>query len=471
MNRILLLLVLFSATSLLNAQNFHYKSSMPFGVSINDAIELNGKYYLVGDIDSVGTQRPYFGILDNSGTLIFDSILNVTGSFVNIHEVNSTLSISSFFTFGTSLYNFFDFQFDTNFAAIPSSVVFGSEILSKSKLINDSTIIYIAQEPPGFINRFTAFVYLQNIPDSSVYANFSVSSNNPLQVYDIISPSPGIYHLFTNSPDSLFSDQVTVHYLNDSLLSYRSEQLTTSYNQFGSTSRIVGPVSAEVVNGSIIVNATADHPTYLNQVNTLDMALIRYDTNYNELSISFTGKTDTSYTTSINSLSVSQSQLFSGGNTISSNPNFDELVLNQHDVLGNVTKSVYYADGTKLKLKKLLQTPNDELLIIGNTGNQFFVIKADSLSGNLPTNLLESILNSTIDVAIFPNPTADWIKIDLKGEARLVQYYLYNLNGQILKTGINSNGMINISKFDNGVYFIMLETDLGIVTKKVIISK
>jgi hypothetical protein len=472
MKKIILLTGLFIAGTLfLTAQNFHYKSALPTGVTINDAVELNGKYYLVGNTDSVGTQRQYFCVLDNAGSLIMDTVLyGVFGKINNIHEVNNTLHLTTLLTFGPSFYSFSNLQVDTNFA-IQTGVSLGMSVLQKSKLINDSTIMYLSVDPPSFNTYGNAVIFRHIIPTSSVYGYFSIFNLNLLEIYDIISPSNGVYHVFTNSPDSLISDQVTVHYLNDSLHSYRSKQLTTSYNQFGASSRVFGPVSAEMVNGSIALNAVVDHRTYQNQVNSFDMAIIRYDTNYNELSLSITGKTDTNYTTSINSLSVSTNQLFSGGNTTTTNPIFDELVLNQHDTSGNIVKSVNYADGTKLKLKKLLQLPGNELLIIGNTGDQFFAMRVDSLSNNMITNLKGSFVSNSVEVDVFPNPTSDWITIKLKGSALLEGYFLYDLNGRLLMSDRNRNGSVNLSQLESGIYFIQVITDEESVTKKVVVSK
>ena len=267
MKKLFLLTGLITCSLFISAQNFHYKSALPFGVTINDAVELNGKFYLVGNIDSVGTVRPYFCVLDNTGSLIqAETLYGVPGKYINIHEVNNTLHLTTFLSFGSTFNDFSNLQVDTNFV-IQTGVSVGGEVVQKSKLINDSTIVYLSVEPPGSGSVFTAFVYTHNLANSNVYGFFPFYSINQLEIYDIVSPSNGIYHVFTNSPDSLIPDQVMVHYLNDSLYSYRSEQLTTSYNQFGSTTRVFGPVSAEMVNGSIAVNAIV-HFRFL-QINCL----------------------------------------------------------------------------------------------------------------------------------------------------------------------------------------------------------
>jgi hypothetical protein len=307
MKKITLIIFLCAITSVLAAQSFYFKSNLTYGVSINDALELNGKFYLVGNIDSSGTDKPYFCILNNQGVMVFDTIYNSQGRFVNIHEVNNMLHISHYSEPFSGFHLIFDLQYDTNFVfqngKFISSDING--VLQKSKLINDSLILYIGYEPPPAPNHtYTSFVAKQNVITGNVTYNYPSFSVNPMEIYDIISPSAGKYHLYSNSPDSLIADQLSVFYLNDSLQTYRTEQLNSSYISFGSDSTIIGGAAAEYKSGVININCIADHPSYLNQVNSSDLALVQFDTNYNELSISFSGKTDTNYTTSRNSIAL-----------------------------------------------------------------------------------------------------------------------------------------------------------------------
>jgi hypothetical protein len=472
MKRILFLMGFCAITFVLTAQNFYYKSALPYGVSVNDAVELNGKFYMVGNIDSAGVKRPYSCVLDATGKLVFETVVqNLVGQYVNIHKINNTLHTSSQLIPIAGFYQFYHIQIDTNFVFLNSSLI-GFGIFRKSKLINDSIIVYAAYQLPGGGSYYNAGVYVQNILNSTVLSNtYSISSLNPFEVYDIVSPANGVYHLYTSSPDSLISDQVSVHIISDSLRSVKNQLLKSSYNQFTTTSRVVGTVSAEFYNNSIVLNAAVEHPTYQNQFLNQDLALIRYDTNYNELNLSFSGRTDTNYTTSRNSVSVSTNKIISAGNTDIGTPNFEEIIINEYDLTGNLNKSVHYTDGNRLELKKVLQLANNQLLIIGNTGNQFFAIKVDSLSNNLPTGILEMLAPNSIDLVLFPNPAQNWVQVNLNGTDKLESYQLLDIKGQLLKSEKNTNGLIPTTDLSNGFYLIRLRTDKGVVSKKLIISK
>ena len=70
---------------------------------------------------------------------------------------------------------------------------------------------------------------------------------------------------------------------------------------------------------------------------------------------------------------------------------------------------------------------------------------------------------------IFPNPTSDWLTIELKGSAILEGFLLYDLNGRLLMSERNSS--VNLSQLENGIYFIKVITDEGNSIKKVVVSK
>ena len=438
-------------TLIVTAQSFNYKSNLQYDASINDALELNGKFYLVGSIDSSGIEKPYFCILNNDGNLIFDTIINSSGNFLNIHEVNNILHITHFINPFPRFHTFFDLQYDTNFV-FQNGIVVGDGVLQKSKLINDSTILYIGFEPPPFANStYTSFVVKQEINTGNIVANIQSFSVNPMEVYDIISPRSGNYHLYLNSPDSLVQDQVSVLYLNDSLEVYRNLQLNSSYNSFGSDSTIRGTVAAEFKSDNIYMNCIANHPTYFNQVNNKDLALIQYDTNYNELSISFSGKSDTNYTTSRSSIALNANSIFTGGT------GFDEVLLNQYDTAGNLVKFAFYNDGTKLELKKVLAF-EDSLLIVGNTDNQFFALKIDSITNQLISNLDEIQINKINKVLIFPNPAKEFIKLNINS-FKIKKFEIYTQSGTLIKVFNQPNSSIlNIEDLKTGMYILKITT-------------
>lgn len=454
MKKTILMMALCAVTFVLSAQSFYYKSNLPVGVEINDAVELNGKFYLVGNIDSSGTEMPYFCTLNNSGTLIFDTIFNSDGKFVNIHEVNNTLHISQLVNPIPGFEIILDMQYDSNFV-FQNGVFIGEAILQKSKLVGDSVILYIGYEPPPFSNAtYTSFVAKQHISSGNVLYNYISYSINPIEAYDIISSASGKYHLYLNSPDSTIKDQVSVFYLNDSLQPYKNLQLHSSYRAFGSDSTIRGVVAVEYNVGTINMNYIANHPTYANQLNNKDLALIRFDTNYNELSISFSGKTDTNYTTSRNSLAMGNGAVFTGGS------GSNEIILNQNDTAGNHVKSAFYVDGTLLELKKIISF-NDSLLIIGNTDDQFFAIKIDSVSHQLITSIYEENKLQVTPLKIFPNPTRNFIVVDNKG-LDIQKYQIYNQQGHLIKEyGKETSSTLNIEDLKSGIYILTITTKLN----------
>lgn len=57
---------------------------------------------------------------------------------------------------------------------------------------------------------------------------------------------------------------------------------------------------------------------------------------------------------------------------------------------------------------------------------------------------------------IFPNPTEDWVHLELKN-AELKQVKIYSLSGEFLQTFFTSD--FSIAPFQNGVYFLLIQTE------------
>ncbi len=64
-------------------------------------------------------------------------------------------------------------------------------------------------------------------------------------------------------------------------------------------------------------------------------------------------------------------------------------------------------------------------------------------------------------VKIFPNPTADFVQIDLEGDHRPVLFRLIDANGKTVKSGQLSGGQtfLSLQKVAAGVHFLRLEKD------------
>lgn len=79
-----------------------------------------------------------------------------------------------------------------------------------------------------------------------------------------------------------------------------------------------------------------------------------------------------------------------------------------------------------------------------------------------------SELNTTDAVMVYPNPTNDVVFV--KADAQIEQVIVSNYLGQVVDiyTTLGSEGQINVSQLDNGVYFLEVTTDLAKHTIKVI---
>ena len=202
------------------------------------------------------------------------------------------------------------------------------------------------------------------------------------------------------------------------------------------------------------MNCIADHPSYLNQVYSSDLALVQFDTNYNELSIAFSGKKDTNYTTSRNSIAFDNNSIFTGGT------GENEIILNQYDTSNNRLKFTFYHDASILELKKIVAF-KDSILIIGNTNNQFFAIKLDSIPSQIVTSLDEKNNFQSVQFKVFPNPAENFINIH-SDNIKIKRLEVYNQNGTLVKE-INklSSSTISIEDLKAGVYFLRLTTELN----------
>ena len=78
--------------------------------------------------------------------------------------------------------------------------------------------------------------------------------------------------------------------------------------------------------------------------------------------------------------------------------------------------------------------------------------------------------NSVIE--LYPNPTKQYVNIILPNFSDVKSISVYNLLGKKVldKSEINKNNLIDISKLISGTYFISIETNENIITKKLIIK-
>lgn len=103
-----------------------------------------------------------------------------------------------------------------------------------------------------------------------------------------------------------------------------------------------------------------------------------------------------------------------------------------------------------------------------------YLIKTDQ--DGLITFIPNSIVSKKQELQIYPNPSTGIININFEFDAEeKVSLLIQNINGQELENiplGLVKTGNYNFdcSDFSPGIYFIKLQTDKGIITKKLIIE-
>lgn len=82
----------------------------------------------------------------------------------------------------------------------------------------------------------------------------------------------------------------------------------------------------------------------------------------------------------------------------------------------------------------------------------------------LPLSVNEFVLSQ---ISLIPNPSSDFITINIPADIEIKSYNLYNLLGKIVLEYNNSN-RINLSELSSGVYILNITTDKGSISKKII---
>ena len=127
----------------------------------------------------------------------------------------------------------------------------------------------------------------------------------------------------------------------------------------------------------------------------------------------------------------------------------------------------------------------DTLIVFDNTfSGQTYVVELDFIVKNITfdpdkwiitagTSVNQAFINKNdFAVKIIPNPTMDNFYVYFPMETKIVRYMIYNSKGQkVLENNISNylqRIQVDISFFENGIYYIYLQTDNGNFTKKII---
>ena len=100
---------------------------------------------------------------------------------------------------------------------------------------------------------------------------------------------------------------------------------------------------------------------------------------------------------------------------------------------------------------------------VGTDDNFYIIVNADILL-SLPT------YESNSNISVFPNPANN--QISITGIAGFSKIKLLNASGEIvLEKETSSNTSIDVSRFAQGEYTIVIENNKGMMFKKVIVVK
>jgi len=105
--------------------------------------------------------------------------------------------------------------------------------------------------------------------------------------------------------------------------------------------------------------------------------------------------------------------------------------------------------------------------IIGNA-RMIFVVDMGAYEAIFPVRRANEVLPK-FTAKIYPNPASHLIFIDLTGEFELIEWQLTDMQGRVVKKGINTSPQfqLDISDLMDSNYFIRLSTDAGVVTRMI----
>ena len=79
------------------------------------------------------------------------------------------------------------------------------------------------------------------------------------------------------------------------------------------------------------------------------------------------------------------------------------------------------------------------------------------------------ISNNIVNIIVYPNPAQDFISITNIDKNSLIK--LFDSMGRLVVLSKNNDNVINTSNLNSGIYYLSIEKDTNIISKKIIIAK
>ncbi|MDQ3048912.1 MAG: T9SS type A sorting domain-containing protein, partial [Bacteroidota bacterium] len=118
-----------------------------------------------------------------------------------------------------------------------------------------------------------------------------------------------------------------------------------------------------------------------------------------------------------------------------------------------------------------------------NLLEDFYLIKTDSLGGStfsesvFITSIQSHDSDAEYNFSLYPNPASDQSYINIQTQSEKVSISILDMVGkQLYSENVSTNGTsnisvpLNLSELANGVYLVRVETELGIHSKRIVVS-
>ena len=125
---------------------------------------------------------------------------------------------------------------------------------------------------------------------------------------------------------------------------------------------------------------------------------------------------------------------------------------------------IYARDFTNPQSVQLLKLYIDKI-------QSYYDNDSTSCGGNFSS--INKVMPKSNSVKVYPIPTEDNIFIEFQSVVENAEYKFYNLSGQLLQSGLISNTKIHkidISDISAGFYFIVINNDTEVYTKKIVVN-
>ena len=105
----------------------------------------------------------------------------------------------------------------------------------------------------------------------------------------------------------------------------------------------------------------------------------------------------------------------------------------------------------------------------GNRVRRWVIDELKSSDSITSTPLPVVFLYATVESRIYPNPTTDFLNVEIRSELNDWDLYIYDHAGRELKKeSINNSAVIDLSSYNTGLYYILICNDKNKSVYKII---